>query len=206
MRTENIEKMLSIDNYHKRKAGRGVYSRASRLGFIKGGVKTQYDFLTAKQKKMLNSEVRISNMYEKLETIPPLEEIEKLDYPKITSVLSKIKSNFTIAQLTKHWGISCGKLYLIYEKYGVYQRKTRQGTKLKKVEMNNSKVNEKDEIKNEIETNVNLQESEDFFEISLKGCFEKEDIESRLINICEVLIKNKKYRVHFSLKEEMNPK
>ena len=64
MKNEDIEKIFRQDSIGKKRIGINVTKRASRRGYVRGGVRTQSDFLTAKQKRALNGEVKImDNIY-----------------------------------------------------------------------------------------------------------------------------------------------
>ncbi|AIY85283.1 hypothetical protein U729_3261 (plasmid) [Clostridium baratii str. Sullivan] len=118
-RDNDVERIFHMDVFEKKKSGRGVYNRASRKGFIRGGVKTQYDFLSRSEKKLLNGEVIMSNVYDDIKNIPSLVELEKKDPQAITSILKTIKAKHPVKKLTEHFGISMGKLYTLFNKYGV---------------------------------------------------------------------------------------
>lgn len=54
---EYIEKIFLKDIREKNKTKRGAFCRASRKKGFRGAMKTPYDFMTGKQRKMLNGEV-----------------------------------------------------------------------------------------------------------------------------------------------------
>lgn len=61
------ERMFQDEIREKKTIGRGVFSRRGKgVKHTLRGIKTPYDYLTAKQKRELNSEVRSFNMYEKI--------------------------------------------------------------------------------------------------------------------------------------------
>lgn len=121
-KNNDVERILNEDSRDKKRTGTGVFSRASRLGYIRGGVRTQSDFLTTKEKKKLNGEVRTKNMYENYKTLENcnLNEILAKSENEIKYILALIKKSFTSTKVSKQFGISVGKLYYIYTKYGVY--------------------------------------------------------------------------------------
>ena len=61
------ERMFQEEIQEKKKIGRNVFSRRGKgVKHTIRGIKTPYDFLSAKQKRELNSDVRSFNMYEKI--------------------------------------------------------------------------------------------------------------------------------------------
>ena len=61
------ERMFQDEIREKKTIGRGVFSRRGKgVKHTLRGIKTPYDYLTTKQKRELNSEVRSFNMYEKI--------------------------------------------------------------------------------------------------------------------------------------------
>lgn len=59
------ERMFHEDIQDKKKTGRGVFSRTGKgVKHTMRGIKTPYDFMSTREKKKLNSEVRKFNMYE----------------------------------------------------------------------------------------------------------------------------------------------
>lgn len=127
---EDIERIFITDVIEKKKSGRGIFNRASRKGYIKGGVKTPSDFLTRKEIKKLNGEVVISNMYSEYDKIENcnLNEILSKSENEIKGILSYIKNNHTGNKISKQFGVSIGKLYSVYEKYGVYKKESKKET------------------------------------------------------------------------------
>lgn len=126
MKSYEIERMFNSESYGKKKIGRGVYNRASRKGFIRGGVKTQYDYMSTKERKKLNGEIRVSNMYSDLSNLPTLEEIKKMDKEKGHNILSTARENNTSKAIMEKLGISSGSLYGLYDKFNVYYPKRKK--------------------------------------------------------------------------------
>lgn len=131
-RDNNVEFILKQDSREKKRTGIGVYKRASRRGYCRGGVRTQSDFLSAKEKKSLNGEVRVYSMYNDLKNLPSIEELrvmmkEKPEKAKI--ILTETKKNFTQKQLCTFWGLSNGAMYHYYDKLGVDYKKKGQARK-----------------------------------------------------------------------------
>lgn len=69
MYTENIERLFYEDVREKKKAGSGAFhKRGKGVKHHMSGIKTPYDFMKTKERKQLNGEVTISNMYETILT------------------------------------------------------------------------------------------------------------------------------------------
>ena len=213
----------------KKKVSCGVYHRASRKGYIKGGVKTQYDFMSRKERKMLNGEVRVMNIYEEYKDIkkcPTIEEIEKMDKTKAKNVLTFIKGQHTVKALTEHYKISCGTLYNLYREYGVQfgseNRKKRTTTKVKKestkaiqevavtsvenmeVEKElRAKIAEYERIIQKLNNKID-EDNHEKFKISISDIFEKEELSDRLVNLASILNEGCGYSVQIIIKETKN--
>lgn len=131
----NVEFILKQDSREKKRAGIGVYKRASRLGYCRGGVRTQSDFLSKKEKDKLNGEVVVYSMYSDLKNVPNLSELKELiikDPAKAKIILEETKKNFTQNKLREHWGVSAGWLYFNYDKLDVKYEKKSKKSKAKK--------------------------------------------------------------------------
>lgn len=116
---ENIERIFNSDVREKRRAATGVHHRASRRGYIRGGVKTQSDFLTAKQKRELNGEIRVSNKYDNLENVPQLRDLDQRPREEAKMILTYVRNVHKQKDIAKHFGISTGTLPYWYEKFGL---------------------------------------------------------------------------------------
>ena len=125
----DIQRIFYEDSRVKKRIGIGVHSRASRLGYIRGGMKTASDFLTARERKQLNGEVRSYNMYEEFKNLDNcnLDEILKKSDLEVKGILTMIKENNTCAAICSKLNISNGKLYALYDKYNVlFEKKPRK--------------------------------------------------------------------------------
>lgn len=127
-----IEKIFNKDVRYKKTVGRSASKRASRTGRIGlKGVKTASDYMTAKEKRKLNGEVRMTNKYYELENLPVWEDFVKNKSDEtIKDILTKLKSKYTQRELTETFAISPGKLYYSYQKYGVaYEKRSESGAR-----------------------------------------------------------------------------
>lgn len=120
-RDNDISRIFREDSRDKKRTAVGIHNRASRRGYIRGGIRTQSDFLTAKQKRLLSGEVRTYSMYDKYKDLKncKLDEILSKDDNEIKAILTMIKANNSSSKVQKAFGISSGKLYGYYTKYEV---------------------------------------------------------------------------------------
>jgi hypothetical protein len=130
----DINSIFLEDSRTKKRIAIGIHSRASRRGYIKGGVRTQSDYLSKKEKNKLNGEVRIYNMYDDYKNLEncDLTEIFKKEPNEIKAILTMMKENNTANAICKKFKFSNGTLYNLYKKYGVYiEKKERRVPALK---------------------------------------------------------------------------
>ncbi len=116
---ENYEKIFQMDIMDKKRTARGIYNRASRKGYIKGGVKTQSDFLSNKEKKLLNGEIIVTNKYDDIKNLPTWQELKNMEHSSQKKILEIAKEKHKISTLKKHWNISSGALYNLLGKYNI---------------------------------------------------------------------------------------
>lgn len=126
-RDNDVNRIFLEDSREKKRTAVGIHARASRLGFIRGGIKTPSDFLTAKEKRALNGEVKISNMYDEYKDIEnvniTLDDLLTKSNAELKTIFTIIKENNSCTKVCKKLKLSNGKLYGLYEKYGAYVRK-----------------------------------------------------------------------------------
>lgn len=147
-KNNDINRIFLDDSREKKRVAIGIHCRASRLGYIRGGIKTQSDFLTAKERKKLSGEVRVTNMYEDYKNLEncDLDEILKKSDTEVKGILTIIKHNNNCSNICKQLKISNGKLYNLYDKYKVeYSKKPTRQTK----DRNNNKDISKEIISKE---------------------------------------------------------
>lgn len=130
--------------------------RASRRGYIRGGMRTAYDFLTAKEKKGLNGEVKIMNIYDKyenLDNVPKFVDLKKMikegKSEEVKNILIAAKRSNTSNSIRNAINCSSGSLYKLYENVGVpFERKPKTVNKSKKEKGNKKEIATK--IKDEV--------------------------------------------------------
>lgn len=120
-RDNDIERLLMEENREKKRTASGVFHRASRLGYIRGGIKTQVDYLKGKEKKkyMGNGEVMESNIYDDVKNLPTLAELESMNPEKAKHILTRAKMNNSARAIHEQLKVSNGKLYSLFDKFGV---------------------------------------------------------------------------------------
>lgn len=206
-----IELMLKLDNRNKRRVGSGVFHRASRLGFIRGGVKTQYDYLTRKEKKQLNGEVIVSNMYSDLANVPSLEELQAMEIKDSQNIMKVLMRLHSKSKIQKHWGITPSKFYGFLVKIGLYERKNGKfiaigetqspasSAKNKKKKVATPKVEE--EVAVEVAGKTKETKETYGFRIEFNNIVTFDEAESRLLAFSTILNKEKKYKLSIHLVE-----
>lgn len=193
-----IEYMLKLDNQTKRKIGSGVFHRASRKGFIRGGIKTQSDYLTKKEKKKLNGDVIVSNMYSELENVPSLEDLQAMDKKDASNIMKIIMNFHSKAKIAKHWKVSQSKLYNFLVKVNLYEKidgkyikidgNTAKPRNYKKQPQKATETTPKD-----VTTQKATTEEPCGFKIEFNNTVGYEEAESRLLAFSTILNKDKKY-------------
>lgn len=117
----DISRIFLDDSRDKKRTAIGIHKRASRRGYIRGGIRTQSDFMTAKQRRSLSGEVKVYSMYDVYANLENcnLQDILAKDPKEITKILDVIKANNSASKVCKRFSISSSKLYSYYREYGV---------------------------------------------------------------------------------------
>lgn len=119
---KTYEKLFIQDSIDKKRIGKNVANRASRRGYIKGGIKFPSDFLSAKEKKKLNGDVKVSNMYEEkygdLQKVS-LRELRRLPNDEYIKILTYLKKNNSVEDLAKQFNMQKNSIYNLYSKLGI---------------------------------------------------------------------------------------
>lgn len=103
------ERMFHDDIQDKKRAGRGVFSRVGKgVKHTIRGVKTPYDFMSTKERKKLNSEVREFNMYENILT---REEFDEKDRETQRAMLIKWRELYDNSEIMGAMGIRGNNSY-----------------------------------------------------------------------------------------------
>ena len=112
-----------------------AYNNRSRTGGGGGsssrkGVRTAYDYMSSKEKKKLNSEIEVFNMYE---TIIPLKEFELKDEETQKKLLTRWREIYPNAKIIKEMGFRGLGLFLLraYKKIGHTQKRKLQAERSK---------------------------------------------------------------------------
>lgn len=139
---ENVERIFKKDSREKKRIAIAVHNRASRLGYIRGGIKMPSDFLTNKQIRELSGEVKSYNMYENYKNLANcnLDEILSKDKKEIKAILTIIKKSNNVKDIGTRFNVSQGKLYKLFATYGVEFNKKPRGDKLQKEIKDNGDV------------------------------------------------------------------
>lgn len=224
-RYNEYEQEFYNDVRDKKRTATGVYHRASRRGYV-GAVKTQSDFLTAKEKKKLNGMVKVYNMYDKYSDVNNLPkkrefmQMSKENPTELKKILEVARKHNSTAAIFKAVGISNGTLYNVYDRVGIAYNK---GRRCKNTEIKNEAVN-KDNISlqkssvsstDNIDLNSNetkiLKERLDLiekticknkeFSLSINIESDRQHIEDRIIALSSILLDNVKYKFTLNIEE-----
>lgn len=138
MKTWEIERLFNEDIREKKKVGRGSFSKVGKGGErarVRGGLKTPYDFMKTKERKKLNSEVRISNMYE---TIIPIDEFRLKDKETQKNMLTRWRDLYDNSHIKEGLGIHNTLLYKLVDELNL-PKKPRGGANHTKETKDNKK-------------------------------------------------------------------
>lgn len=105
MYTENVEKLFQQDIREKKRAASGAFhmrGKGVRNGFS-GAIRTPYHFMSNKEKKQLNGEVRTYNMYE---TVITREEFELKDKETQRAMMLKWREMYPNGHIMNEMGIT----------------------------------------------------------------------------------------------------
>lgn len=204
-----IERMFKSDSAYKKRIGANVCKRASRKGFIRGGVKTQSDFLTNKQKKALNGEVKImENLFKDIKNVPSLKEmLEKKNRGVNMEILyGNIKEYHTNADLQKYWNVSSGTLYKFLDLWGVPYTKKAKHINRKRPTIIPIEESLKESLKESLEEKVlpfeevKEEVNKNLFQITVTKNLKGKDALD-ISNIFSILNENTEYEITLNIKE-----
>lgn len=201
---EEIEKIFNSDSREKKIISRGAFHRASRKKGYKGNVKFAHDNL--KNKNLLNSEVRVYNMFEE---IIPYQDFLFLNKEERKKRFEVWYNKYTIKEIAESWGTNKQKVHDARYQLGI-QPRNRLMSEMSKLPRKQREPKEPKQ-KGEIQTmqnieiikpvDTNLYNVKFKSEITLTGKMQYEEIQERLTNIASVLMKNKEYEVILVLRE-----
>ncbi len=162
MKTWEIERLFNDDVREKRKAGSGSFHKRGKgvKHGISGALRTPSYYMSNKEKKKLNGEVKVTYMYE---TIIPLNEFKAQDEETQRNMLTVWRDKYTNEQIKNGLGISNNPLYKLVEDLGLPKkprggsrgpRSRKSNTIIISPQMTMTEVEPKPEPKKEIETEV----------------------------------------------------
>ena len=105
MAYNEIEKIFIDDIREKKRTGRGAFAKTgkgSERAGVKGGLKTPYSFMTTRERKKLNGEVRKFNMYE---TIIRKEEFFLKDVETQKAMLTRWREIYSNKKIMEEMGV-----------------------------------------------------------------------------------------------------
>lgn len=107
---ENIERLLREDIQEKKKAGRGVFSMRGKgvKHGLSGALKTPYYYMSNKEKKKLDGEVKVSNMYE---TVIPFKEFELKDQETKKAMLLRWREIYPNTKIMREMNLNNSDYY-----------------------------------------------------------------------------------------------
>lgn len=124
-----IEKLFKDDVREKRKTGSGSFHKRGKgvKHGISGALRTPYHYMSNKEKKKLNGEVKVSFMYE---TIIPIEEFRLKDEELQKTMLTRWREIYNNQQIKQGLGIANSPYYKLVESLNI-PKKARGGNHTK---------------------------------------------------------------------------
>lgn len=195
---EYYEKLFEKDSRDKKRIARGASARASRKKGFKGAMRTPSDFMTKKEIKALNGEVKVSNVYDKYRDVNNLPDKKILNkMSKDPSRIEECRIMLTVAKeynsttaIRKATGLSGCTLYTIYDRVGVeYNKGIHRGSATSE---DTPKV---------IAPEIVEEKPKNSFTIQMKGVYSKQDIENRILSLSSLMLENSTYEFEMIIKE-----
>jgi hypothetical protein len=124
---ENIERIFNDDIRDKKRTGNGAFhmrGKGVKHG-MNGALKTPYHYMKAKEKRQLNGEVKVFNMYE---TILTKEEFFLKDIETQKHMLARWREIYSNTIIKKEMGLHNAGFYNLVEKLGL-PKKDRGGAR-----------------------------------------------------------------------------
>lgn len=125
MAYNEIERLFNEEVRDKKRTGRGAFNKTGKgVKHNMNGIKFPYDYMKAKEKRLLNSEVRVSNMYE---TVIPKMEFDLKDKETQKAMMIRWREIYPNSHIMEGMGISgSGSFHNIIKELDI-PRKTRHG-------------------------------------------------------------------------------
>ena len=195
-RYDELAKLLAIDAREKKKAGRGVFHRATRTGALRGGMKTASSFITKSEIKKLSGEVVIYNMYDNM----TWKELVNMSETRQKEVLTKlIEAGLSRQDIADKYGVTKSAVQNKTYRLGIKSRTTSTDDADKVVSWEKS-----EETKTTLPA---LPEARyvpaNMFSVMFNGLHSCEDIQDKLNAISLILKDNKKYTISLSISEDV---
>ena len=169
MKTWEIERLFNEDVREKRKTGSGSFHKRGKgvKHGLSGALRTPYYYLSTKEKKKLNGEVKVTFMYE---TIIPIDEFRLKDEEIQKAMLTRWREIYDNSQIKKGLGIANSPYYKLIDSLNL-PKKPRGGAnntgenkirKAKAAAISNKKTlldfaQEKEEPKQEIQEKIETE-------------------------------------------------
>lgn len=188
-----IERSLKEEIREKKKIGNSVHSKKGKRGYIRGGVKTPADLMTAKERRAYTrpSEVTTSNIY--YDQIMKLEDFKALSRQKKMLVLDAYKQKYKVSEIADTWQLSKGSVYHYFKAY----LKNAPADEEQTESTVQSAVTEA--LEKEADTVPSQKCS-----FMLMGDFEAESLSKKLSGLAIMLDDKRKYEIRLELKELQN--
>lgn len=214
-----IELLFNQEIRDKKRTGYGAYHNCGKRG-SRGVKKLMFpvDFMSAKEKKLYTKggECKVSNVFSDINNVPKLQELLQKDAAAVKSIILNAKEFHSTVALRSYWKVSSGKMYSIYDKFGITYNKRGYTKPIKNTnkEIKAPKVENKELINQQAQL---LQAQQDsfsqiavtrdrrkgfsisFFDEAVTG----KDITDRLMNYIATLKDDAIYNIDFEVTEEL---
>lgn len=157
-------------------------------------------YYQTKKIKEMASEVKIYNMYDKLENVPSLEELKKENKKTAKQIIEVAREKHTNKELMKYWNISGYHMYKkLYPKYDVDTNKEKVRKRAKTISKQEKETITKVSPKQESPKAKITKPSG--WKIDLGGVFNGEEVTERILGLDSILSKEKEYKILMTIEE-----
>lgn len=112
MINEEIEELYREDIRDKKRTGSGVFHKGNRSkNNFKNSLNTPYNFMSSKEKKLLNGEVTVTNIYD---MVLPRKEFDALDYPTQKKLFTRWREIYSNKEIIEGMGITSNATFWAY--------------------------------------------------------------------------------------------